>query len=64
MMRIIGWKRLEVNKMLYFAGVTEANFNSILRRALVFEIQARFVDAAVLRESNFHDHEDHGFFSL
>ena len=62
MMRIVGWKRLEVNRLLTFAGVTEANFNSILRRALVFEVQARFVDPEVLRASQFYDHEEHGFF--
>lgn len=29
----IGLKRLEANKSLRFQGVTEGNFNSILRRA-------------------------------
>jgi hypothetical protein len=30
---IVGWKRLEVNKMLAFLAVTEATFPSILRRS-------------------------------
>jgi hypothetical protein len=32
---IIGWKRMEVNRVISFASVTEATFPSILRRAFV-----------------------------
>ena len=43
MLELIGWKRLELNKMLRFAGVTEQNFNSILRRAFVWRAKAIFL---------------------
>ena len=40
-LRIIGWKRLEANRIPSFTGVTDNNFNSILRRSFVFRIKAR-----------------------
>ncbi len=43
MLELIGWKRLELNKMLRFACVTEQNFNSILRRAFVWRAKAIFL---------------------
>ena len=32
-----GWKRLEVNRMMVFAGITKSNFQSVMRRALVWK---------------------------
>jgi len=56
MLQCEGWKRLEVNKLIRFVGVTEENFNSILRRALVWKPKARFYDAAYLQK-HYPDHE-------
>lgn len=42
--------RMELNRMLTFTGVTDSNFHSTYRRALVIEIHARFADAAYYRE--------------
>ena len=42
MFSIIGWKRLEVNRMMVFVGIDESNFNSVFRRALVWKPKARF----------------------
>ena len=36
MFHLIGWKRLEINRMPRFAGITAANFNSIFRRGLLW----------------------------
>ena len=44
MHRIIGWKRLECNKLIEFPDITEENFESILRRFAVVVIQARFFE--------------------
>jgi hypothetical protein len=60
MFSIVGWKRLEVNKMMSFQGVTLGNFNSILRRALVWKPRARFVHPQFLEK--YPDHERDGFF--
>ena len=43
--RLIGWKRFEVNKMCKFLGVTQTSLQSLLRRCIVIEIKARFLDA-------------------
>ena len=48
MHRIIGWKRLECNKLIDFQDITEDNFESILRRFAVVAIQARFFEKAQL----------------
>lgn len=32
---LIGWKRLELNKLVLFQGVTEDSFDSMFRRSLV-----------------------------
>jgi hypothetical protein len=58
---LIGWKRLEMNKMFRFEGVTEAGFNAILRRSLLIKIVARFFDAKYLAKC-FPNHEDYGIF--
>ncbi|CAE7834976.1 unnamed protein product [Symbiodinium sp. CCMP2592] len=61
MFQTIGWTRLEVNKMMAFLGVTNANFNSMLRRAFVWKAKARFVHEKFLR--NYKDHEKDGVFA-
>ena len=47
MFNLIGWKRMEVNKMMYFHGVTLDNFDSVLRRSLVWEVKCRFFNRAL-----------------
>ena len=56
MLRIVGWKRLEANRHLSFTGVTEKNFNSILRRSFAFEINSRFVESSHLTKANYTEH--------
>ena len=48
MLRVTGWKRIETNQLMSFRGVSERNFNSILRRSLVWRPQAIFIDAEEL----------------
>lgn len=43
-----GWKRLEMNKLFAFSGVTECHFSSRLRRSWVCEFKARFVSKEAL----------------
>lgn len=50
MLELVGWKRLEMNKLIRFAGVTDANFGSIIRRSFVWKPKALFVDAGWLAE--------------
>ena len=45
MLSLVGWKRLEVNHMFTFQGVTSENFNSLLRRSFVWRPKARFIDS-------------------
>ena len=45
---IIGRKRLECNKLIEFQDITEDNFESIIRRFAVAQIQARFFEKAQL----------------
>ena len=49
MFELIGWKRIEVNRMMRFTGVTQSNFMSILRRSFVWRPKARFLDADYLK---------------
>ena len=44
MIHCVGWKRLEANRMFKFAEVGTRDFNSILRRSLVWRAKARFED--------------------
>ena len=62
MLRIVGWKRLEANRHLSFTGVTEHNFNSILRRSFVYLINARFVEASHLTDAKYQDHRLDGIY--
>ncbi len=61
MLEIIGWKRVEVNKLIRFSGISERNFQAILRRALVWKPRGLFVDASFLQE-HYADHASDGVF--
>ena len=61
MFSVVGWKRLEVNRMMVFAGITKANFQSVMRRAFVWKPKARFHPESVLKQAH-HDHEEDGHF--
>ena len=43
-----GWTRFELNSLVKFLGVTEASFESILRRSWVCALKGRFVSADVV----------------
>ncbi|CAE7630170.1 unnamed protein product [Symbiodinium sp. CCMP2592] len=51
MLRITGWKRIETNALMTFKGVAESNFNSVLRRSLVWNPQSVFMDKEFLDKS-------------
>jgi len=61
MLELVGWKRIEVNRMLRFSGVSESNFPSILRRSFVWKPKARFLDGAYLAE-HYPEHTKDGIF--
>ena len=61
MFHVIGWKRLELNRMMHFAGVSLANFHSLFRRAFIWKGKARFVHPKFLL--NYNDHELDGIFA-
>ena len=61
MFSVVGWKRLEVNRMMVFAGITKSNFQSVMRRALVWKPKARFHPESVLKQAHA-DHEEDGHF--
>ena len=48
MLRVIGWKRYEANRMMTFRNVVEKNFNSVNRRGLGWEPLPAFVDSNVI----------------
>lgn len=58
MIHCCGWKRLEANRMFSFDSVGEKNFNSNLRRALVYRIKARFEDPHVIEAAYDDIHKD------
>jgi hypothetical protein len=60
MVALIGWKRFECNILPLFSGVTEANFNSVMRRSWVMQMLATFVDRATL--ATIPDAEQKGIF--
>jgi hypothetical protein len=64
MVRLKGWKRIEMNKLFRFDDIKESNFESILRRCAVIRIQARFFDRGFL-DLNFPDKnwEEFGIFA-
>ena len=61
MWQIVGWKRLEMNRMMNFAGVSVSNFNSMFRRGFVWKAKARFIHQKFL--CNYLDHEKDGIFA-
>ena len=61
MRSIIGWKRLEMNRMLQFTGVTESNFYSLFRRFGLVVFESRFFAADYLAEF-FPGSEEYGIF--
>eukprot|EP00438_Fugacium_kawagutii_P027022 Skav232520 [mRNA] locus=scaffold1096:926666:934699:- [translate_table: standard] len=61
MFKILGWKRLEVNRIMAFAGITKANFQSIMRRGFVWKPKARFHPDSILKQAHA-DHEADGLF--
>ena len=62
MIAIIGWKRLECNKLFRFNDIEEENFESVVRRCAVVQIHARFYDQLVL-ERQCPGHEQYGIFA-
>ncbi len=61
MLELIGWTRFELNRVLRFQGVTEQNFQSILRRSFVWKPKARFFDPSFL-DAHYPNHADDGVF--
>ena len=60
MFKIHGWKRMELNHLMTFKGVSEQDFESILRRCLIIKIKARFFDDTYLNK-HLKDHETMAF---
>lgn len=61
MLALVGWKRIETNRMLDFHGVTSTNFPSLMRRTLVWEPRSRFKNPKLLSE-RFPNHMECGVF--
>ena len=61
MLEVVGWKRMELNRMVTFPGITEVSFNSVFRRALVWKAKARFYDRKFLTD-NYPDASADGIF--
>ncbi|MFM7983827.1 MAG: hypothetical protein ACKPKO_31330, partial [Candidatus Fonsibacter sp.] len=59
MLTLVGWKRLEVNRLMTFSGVRDQNFPSIFCRSLVWKPKARFLSAEYVR-SHYPSHEEDG----
>ncbi|CAK0861021.1 unnamed protein product [Prorocentrum cordatum] len=58
---LVGWKRMELNKLITFDGVSEGAFHAIYRRSLLIKVWARFVDAECIRRV-LPDAEKYGIF--
>ena len=58
---LVGWKRMELNKLITFEGVSEGAFHAIYRRSLLIKIFARFVDSEYIRNV-LPDAEKYGIF--
>lgn len=43
-LQLIGWKRMECNRLIRFRDVTWKTFDSIRRRCLIIRIRSKFVD--------------------
>ncbi|CAE7201047.1 unnamed protein product [Symbiodinium sp. CCMP2456] len=60
MFQMIGWTRLEVNRMMAFLGVTNQTFHSLFRRSFVWKAKARFVHRKFL--AKYPEREKDGIF--
>ncbi|CAE7836607.1 unnamed protein product [Symbiodinium sp. CCMP2592] len=60
MFRMIGWTRLEMNRIMQFIGVRASSFHSMFRRSFVWKSKARFVQKKFL--SKYPDHKKDGIF--
>ena len=61
-MRLIGWKRLEVNNIFHLVGVSPQSFNSMARRVLFFKVLTRFSELIAVIKETYPDHETDGIF--
>ena len=59
---LIGWKKFETNRVIGIAGITEDNFQSMLRRSLVRRPLARFIDAKLIG-THYPDAAQDGYFA-
>ena len=50
MVDLTGWRRFELNMLISFGGVTEANFDSIMRRSCVSTLKGKFVSPGKIQE--------------
>ena len=62
MISLVGWKRIECNKLFRFDDIAEENIESIIRRCAIVRVQAKFFDKMVL-ERHCPDHEQYGIFA-
>ena len=44
LVKLVGWKRIELSKLFKFDSITDSNFESIMRRCAVIRIVAKFFD--------------------
>ena len=58
MIRCIAWKRMEANRALEIQGVSEDDFNSILRRGFVWRIKPQFEERTVIDQLHADVHRD------
>lgn len=64
MVKLIGWKRIELNKLFRFEDIDGTNFESIVRRCAVIRILAKFFDSLYLQHNyKALDHEQYGCFA-
>ena len=59
--KMIGRKRMEFNKLLSFGNISEAAFHAIFRRCCIIKMWGRFVDSAFI-DSHMTDASKFGFF--
>ena len=52
---------MELNKLIQFSDISEANFESVLRRIALIKIQAQFFEERYLKQQR-KDHEKFGVF--
>ena len=59
--KMVGWKRMELNKLLSFGNISEAAFHAIFRRCCIIKMRGRFVDSAFI-DNHMTDASKFGFF--